>query len=94
MLLRVQLPVEKGNAAIKDGSLQRTIESVLNTLKPEAAYFFPENGKRAALLVFDLPDPSQIPVVAEPFFQQLEASVEFTPVMNLEDLQAGLQRLG
>ena len=93
MLLRVQLPVERGNAAIKDGSLQRTIESVLNTLKPEAAYFFPENGKRAALLVFDLPDPSQIPVVAEPFFQQLEASVEFTPVMNLEDLQAGLQRL-
>ena len=94
MLLRVQLPVERGNAAIKDGSLQRTIESVLNTLKPEAAYFFPENGKRAALLVFDLPDPSQIPVVAEPFFQQLNASVALTPVMNADDLQAGLQRLG
>ena len=94
MLLRVQLPVERGNAAIKDGSLQRTIESVLNTLKPEAAYFFPENGKRAALLVFDLPDPSQIPVAAEPFFQQLNASVALTPVMNADDLQAGLQRLG
>ena len=94
MLLRVQLPIERSNAAVKDGSLPRTIESVLNTLKPEAAYFFAENGKRAALFVFDLPDPSQIPVVAEPFFQQLEASVELTPVMNAEDLRAGLQQLG
>lgn len=41
MMLRFTLPVEKSNAAINDGSLGRTMESVLSKLKPEAAYFAP-----------------------------------------------------
>ena len=46
MLLKVQMPVEKGNAAFKSGALQRTIQSTVATLEPEAAYFYPEDGKR------------------------------------------------
>jgi hypothetical protein len=39
MMLKFTLPVEKGNAAIKDGTVARTMESIMQRLKPEAAYW-------------------------------------------------------
>jgi len=93
MLMKVQLPVEASNAAIVDGALPKTIGKAMDDLKPEAAYFFVEGGKRSAIFVFDMADPSQIPVAAEPFFQGAAASVEITPVMTVEDLQTGLGQL-
>ena len=91
MLMKMQLPVERGNEAIKDGSLQRTMESLMGGLKPEAAYFFAEDGMRTALMVFDMQDSSEVPSAAEPAFMQLNAAVSFTPVMNADDLQKGLK---
>jgi hypothetical protein len=94
-LVKVSIPVERGNAAIADGSLPRTIESILNEVKPEAAYFAEENGKRTGFIVIDLKDPSQIPAVAEPWFLAFNAQVEFHPAMNLEDLKkssSGMER--
>lgn len=90
MMLRVKMPVESGNNAVKDGSLPRTIQAVLERLKPEAAYFFPDEGKRSMLIVFNLQDVSQIPPLVEPLFIGMNASVTLTPVMNAEDLQKGL----
>jgi hypothetical protein len=62
---------------------------MLDAIKPEAAYFTTIEGKSAALVVFDLTGPSQIPAIAEPLFQQPDAAVEFYPVMNQEDLMKG-----
>ena len=92
-MLKISIPAKSGNQAIQDGSLPRIIQSTLESLKPEAAYFFPEDGKRTSILIFDLKDPTQIPVVAEPFFMGLEAEVKLIPVMNAQDLQAGLSQL-
>ena len=86
-LLKVSIPVETGNATIGDGTLPKIIESILSELKPEAAYFAEENGKRTGFVVFDLKDTSQIPAVAEPWFLAFNAQVEFHPAMNLEDLK-------
>ena len=86
-LLKVSIPVEIGNAAISEGSLPRTIESILADLKPEAAYFAEENGKRTGFIFFDLKETSQIPGVAEPWFLAFNAQVEFHPAMNLKDLK-------
>ncbi len=91
-LLTLTLPVETSNAAVKDGRLARVLQTTIETLKPEAAYFAPIGGKRAAMLFFDLRDPSDIPVICEPLFAELDASVQITPVMNAEDLRAGLDR--
>ena len=91
MMLRWTVPVERGNETIKDGSLAQTIESLLDELKPEAAYFWPENGERAGMMVFDMADPSQIPQIAEPLFLNLDAAVEFVPVMNADDLRKALE---
>jgi hypothetical protein len=91
MMLRWTVPVERGNEAIKDGSLSQTIEALLEELKPEAAYFWPENGERGGMLVFDMADPSQIPQIAEPLFLKLDAAVDFAPVMNADDLKKALE---
>ncbi len=69
------------------------MQRVMDELQPEAAYFLPQDGKRTALLFFDLKDPSEIPAVAEPFFETANATIELTPAMTIEDLQAGLQRI-
>ena len=55
MLLRVSIPVETGNAAAKAGTLGSTVEKILADLKPEAAYFFPDdNGNRSGSIVFNM----------------------------------------
>ncbi len=94
MMLKFTLPVEKGNQAIKDGSLGKTLESLTNKLKPEAAYFGPSNGKRSGMMFFDLAEPSQIVEIAEPLFSNLNAEVEIVPVMNGDDLRKGLAKAG
>jgi hypothetical protein len=92
-MLRIWMDVEAGNAAVKDGSLPRSIQGLVDQLKPEAAYFFPDNGKRSALFVFDMHDPAQIPGLVEPLFEGMHAEVKLTPVMNAADLQKGLGEL-
>ncbi len=87
VLMKVELPVEAGNAAIMEGTLPKTIESILQEQNPEAAYFFTSNGRRAGLLFLDLKDPSQIPALAEPWFLAFNAGIEIQPVMNREDLK-------
>ena len=92
MMLKFTLPVEKGNQAIKDGSLGKTLESIMNKLKPEAAYFAPLDGKRSGMMFFDLTEPSQIVEIVEPLFLNLNAATEIVPVMNADDLRKGLAK--
>ena len=89
-MLRWTVPVERGNQAIEDGSLGQAMESLLQQLEPEAAYFLAEDGKRGGMVFFDMADPSQIPQIAEPLFLRLNAAVEFVPVMNPDDLRKAL----
>ena len=94
MLLKFTIPVEKGNEAIKSGELSRTVQSLTEALKPEAAYFYPEDGKRACFLVFDMEGSWQLPPTVEPLFLNLDASVHVTPLMNAEDLERGFKEAG
>src|SRR5579872_2965698 len=90
MLLRVSIPVESGNAAVKAGTLGSTIEKILADLKPEAAYFIADDdGNRSGSIVFDMQDQSQIPSIAEPWFLAFNAKVSFRPVMSVQDLAKG-----
>jgi hypothetical protein len=91
MLLKVQMEVEAGNRAIRDGSLAETLDRVMGQIQPEAAYFTALDGKRTALIFFDMESPSQIPSVAEPFFMGLDAAIEIVPVMNAEDVRTGIE---
>ena len=93
MMMRAKIPVEAGNVGLSDGSLPATLQQAMKITQPEAVYIGTEDGERRVLIFFDLKDPSDIPAVTEPFFQKMNASVELMPVMNLEDLQAGMAKL-
>jgi hypothetical protein len=92
MIMKVSIPVEAGNRGVKEGILPKTVMAFVEQAKPEASYFTAENGKRTAFFVFDLKDPSMIPSIAEPFFMNLNASIELSPAMNLEDMKTGVEK--
>lgn len=93
-MIRFTVPVDRGNAAISDGTMPKVLTDAMTRLKPEAAYFFSDHGMRSGMMVVDLQDVSQIPEIAEPLFTRLGAAVEFIPVMNAQDLKEGLARIG
>jgi hypothetical protein len=92
-LLQIVIPVEPGNKAIKDQALGKLLEKTFSAIKPEGAYFLSMHGRRCCLAFFDLKSPADIPPIAEPLFMELNAEVEFIPVMNSEELHQGLSRL-
>ena len=57
MLLKVTLPHDTFNAAVRDGTVGRKLNRILEELKPEAVYFTEFTGKRTAVIVVDLADP-------------------------------------
>lgn len=91
MMMQIQVDTDAGNCAIKDGSMGQIVEEALRRLNPEVAYFYAQDGKRAGFVVFDLQETSDIPVITEPLFQELGATITFTPVMAVDDLRKGLQ---
>jgi hypothetical protein len=86
-LLKVSIPTDSGNDRVVDGSLGKTIESILNDLNPEAAYFIEEQGSRTGVIVCNVKDESEIPAIAEPWSLAFNARVEFHPAMTLADLK-------
>lgn len=86
-LMKVSIPVEAGNVAIRNGTLPKTIETILSELKPEAAYFADEDGKRTGYIFLEIKDASEVPAIAEPWFLALNAEIQIHPAMNLEDLK-------
>jgi hypothetical protein len=91
MLLKVQMDVEAGNRAIRDGSWAQAMERLTQQVHPEAAYFTAMDGRRTGLIFFDMKDPSQMPAVAEPLFMAVNASIDFSPAMTPDEVQARLQ---
>jgi hypothetical protein len=85
--MNVRLPHAPFNAAVKNGTAAAKINKILEAIKPEAVYFTEQHGMRSAIVIVDLPDPSKIPSLAEPFFLTFEASVEMHVVMSPDDLK-------
>jgi hypothetical protein len=86
MLLTVALPHEPCNTLIKANKFAPLIKKILDEIKPEAAYFTEMDGRRGALLVVEVSNPSRVPVLAEPFFLNFNAECQFRICMSPEDL--------
>ncbi len=98
-MVTFRMPMEEGNALIKDGRVGPTMESILDDLKPEAAYLGEIEGARGGYLVVTMDDGSQIPAIVEPLFLGLGATVQISPVFTpdelpMETLQQAAQKYG
>ncbi|HEY6739597.1 MAG TPA: hypothetical protein VI076_12190, partial [Actinopolymorphaceae bacterium] len=69
MLLWVTFDTERTDQAVADGTLPTALQDMLDRLRPEAAYFTPNKGRRSCVVVFDLADPSRMPTITEPLFR-------------------------
>ena len=95
MLMYITFPSEPFNSAVRDGGAGPLIGKILQQIKPEAAYFTEIGGDRGAVLVVDVKDASAIPALAEPWYLNFDAEVEFRVAMTPDDLaRANLAALG
>ena len=93
MMVKIQIPTQDGSEAIQDGSMEKLISDSLAAMDPECAYFYLEDGLRTMLAVFDLKAASDMVPLLEPAMMQLNADVQLVPVMTLEDLRGGFNKL-
>jgi hypothetical protein len=91
--VQISFPAEAGNAAVKAGKLGEVIATFMEKWRPEAAYFFPREGKRGAIFILNLDEPSQLPPMLEPLFMNLNAEVYISPVMTADDVKKGLSAI-
>jgi len=92
--MQVSLPPEKFNEAARDGSVGKKMSRILEDAKPKAVYFTAKDGRRGGYIVVDVAHAADMPRLAEPWFLNFNATVEFLPVMTPEDLQkAGVEEL-
>ena len=95
MLLTASIPHEPFNTLVRQKKAGPIIGRIMETLKPQAAYFTELQGRRTAVLVVEVADASRIPFFAEPFFLNFNADCQFSIAMTPEDLgKAGLDALG
>jgi len=90
MMIKFSFPVKPGNDLVGSGKVAKIFQSLMEDLKPEAAYFYPVDGQRGGLMVVNVNDSSDLAKFGEPFWLGLQADISVTPVMNGEDLQKGL----
>ncbi|MFG2341390.1 hypothetical protein [Streptomyces yangpuensis] len=90
VMLRAHMDTAATNEAIRTGDLPQVIRTLMERVKPEAAYFGLHEGVRSCWIVFDLQDSSLMPSLMEDLFLEFNAEVEVAPVMNAEDLKKGL----
>ncbi len=93
MMVTARVPVQRGTAAIKDGTLPRVVQATLERIRPESAYFCVENGVRTMRAVFDMKQQQDMVPTFEPMLMELDASIELTPVMTASELELGFQAM-
>jgi hypothetical protein len=94
MMLKAHLGTAEAAKSIEAGRMPMIMHAMMEQLKPEAAYFGPDDGHRTAFIVFQMDDPSQLPAMTEPLYSELGANVQIFPVMDRDDLERGLSALG
>jgi hypothetical protein len=85
-MLTGRVQTDEGNEMVKNGTLGETIQTILEDIKPEAAYFSDIEGARGGYFVVNVDDASEIPAVVEPFMLKARATVQMHPVLTPEDL--------
>jgi hypothetical protein len=92
LMLKFSIPAERGNSAVKDGTLAQAIDNLLKATKAEASYFTMIDGKRGGMIFFEESDQARLPQINEPLIAALDAAIEIVPVLSLTDLKRSLAK--
>jgi len=95
MLLQARMPHEPFNTAVRNGTAGKKLKQIIEETRPEAVYFTEYDGRRTAIMIVEVADPSKVPALAEPWFLSFDADVSFHIVMSPEDLgRSGIDAIG
>jgi hypothetical protein len=90
VMVKFRFPTAGGNDALKAGRIDKVLPKIMEDLKPEAAYFYPDEGLRAGHFIVQMKDSSEVLEIGERLWFGLGGTVEMVPVMSAEDIQKGL----
>lgn len=93
-LVKTTIDTQIGSELIKSGKMGPAMQEIMGQMKPEAAYFIEENGVRTQILIINIDDASQLPSIAEPWWQTFGGKVEVHPAMVAEDLEKAMRDMG
>jgi len=86
MLVNVVFPAEPFNSLVREGKAGEVIGRIVEDIKPESIYFTDHEGNRGAVMLINIPEASDVPSIAEPWYLHFEAFCEFKIAMTPEDL--------
>ena len=89
-MVKFWIPVSEGNELVQTGKIGQVFQSLMDDFKPEAAYFFADEGVRSGFMILNVGEQSEFIRIAESFWFGLRAEITVTPVMSGEDLKKGL----
>ena len=93
IMVKFAIPIDTGNAVLRSGKLEKIMHQIVEDLRPEAAYFYPDKGERSGFFVIDMHDARQVAEIAERFFFGLNARIDMQPVMTADDLGKAMAAL-
>ncbi len=87
MIMNVTIPAEPFNSMVRKGTAGKTIQRIIETIKPEVVYCTEQEGNRGLFLVVDVKESS--------FFLSFNATCQFRIAMSPEDLaKSGIDKMG
>jgi len=89
-MVKFWIPIGVGNELVKTGKIGHVFQTLMEDFKPEAAYFFSDEGLRSGFMILSMTESPELAKVAESFWFGLRAEISVTPVMNGDDLEKGL----
>ena len=95
MILTVTMPHEPFNTFIKNGTVGKVLDGIMKEIKPEAAYFSLDEGKRSLFIVVNVEKGTDYVKYAEPFFLKFNADIKYDIVITPEEISnSGLEEIG
>ena len=61
MIMLVQFPIEPFNTIARNGSMGNIMRRILESSKPEAAYFSERDGHRGGIFIVNVNEDAEIP---------------------------------
>jgi hypothetical protein len=92
-MIEFTVPTQHGNDVVRSGKIDKVFKKLGEDLKPEAMYFYPDDGLRAGCIFLQSDNPAICVAVGERLWFGLQAKIKVTPVMNADELGKGLSEI-